>query len=99
MVVGACALGMGGDRPQSILIVDGTTYTVATSETSISGTPTLIGDAAKLFTIANTGKALTITTKPNAGAAFLPGEENAATIHAALKLGAAANGYDIMFLP
>ena len=62
----------------------GTTYTVATSETSIVGTPTLTGDAAKLFTIANTGKALTITTKPNPGTVFLPGEENAAANTAAL---------------
>ena len=63
---------------------DGTTYTVAASEASISGTPNLIGDAAKFFTIANTGKALTITTKPNAGTVFLPGEENAAANTAAL---------------
>lgn len=63
---------------------DGTTYTVATSEASIVGTPTLIGDAANLFTIANTGTTLTITTKPNAGGVFLPGEENAAANTAAL---------------
>ena len=63
---------------------DGTTYTVATSEASIVGTPTLVGNAAKHFTIANTGTALTITTKPNPGAVFLPGEENAAANSVAL---------------
>ena len=62
----------------------GTVYTVAASDASVSGTPTLVGDAANLFTVANTGTAITITAKPNAGGVFLPGEENAAANTAAL---------------
>lgn len=62
----------------------GTVYTVAVSDASVVGTPTLIGDAANLFTVANTGTAITITAKPNAGGTFLPGTENAAANTAAL---------------
>ena len=62
----------------------GTVYTVAVSDASVVGTPTLIGDAANLFTVANTGTAITITAKPNAGGMFLPGTENAAANTAAL---------------
>ncbi|MDO5319490.1 MAG: hypothetical protein Q4G65_12750 [bacterium] len=62
----------------------GTVYTVAESQTSVVGTPTLVGDAANLFTVANTGTAITITAKPNAGGVFLPGEENAAANTATL---------------
>ena len=62
----------------------GTVYTVAASDASVSGTPILTGDAANLFTVANTGTAITITAKPNAGGVFLPGEENAAANTAAL---------------
>ena len=62
----------------------GTVYTVAESQASVSGTPTLVGDAANLFTVANTGTAISITAKPNAGGVFLPGEENAAANTAAL---------------
>lgn len=41
----------------------GTVYTAATSVASIAGVPTPTGDAAMLFTVANTGSALTLTVK------------------------------------
>ena len=43
--------------------VGGTVYTAATSVASIAGVPTPTGDAAMLFTVANTGSALTLTVK------------------------------------
>ena len=44
-----------------VLLSPGSVYTVASSETSVFGTPELTGDAAAVFTVANTGTALTLT--------------------------------------
>lgn len=63
---------------------EGTVYTIAESQEAIVGTPILTGDAGSLFTIANTGTSVTITTKPNDGGAFLPGREYGAVNTAAL---------------
>ena len=47
----------------NLSLTAGTVYTAATSVVSIAGTPTPTGNAATLFTVANTGKALTLTVK------------------------------------
>ena len=47
-----------------VLLSPGSVYTVASSATGIFGTPELTGDAAAVFTVANTGTALTLTVKP-----------------------------------
>lgn len=57
---------------------DGKTYTIAKSDVGITGTPELTGDAANLFTVANTGTEVVITSKGGFVGGFLPGVENAA---------------------
>ena len=46
-----------------VLLSPGSTYTVATSSTGVVGMPELTGDAAAVFTVANTGTALILTVK------------------------------------
>ena len=73
-----------------VSLVPGTVYTVATSSSSISGTPVLTGDAETFFTVANTGTALTLTVKSGVivdvvnGWGLRQGAENAAANTAAV---------------
>ena len=73
----------------AISLSPGTTHTVATSSAGITGTPVPDGAAAPVFTVANTGNAITLTVKTGIidvvnDWGVQPGAENAAANTAAV---------------
>lgn len=92
--------GFGG-----ISLAAGTVHTVASSSVSITGTPVLSEDAARFFTLANTGTALTLTVKSGVidvvnDWGVQPGAANAAANTAAVAAHVAGLGNgDVLYVP
>ena len=92
--------GFGG-----ISLAAGTVHTVASSSVSITGTPVLSEDAARFFTLANTGTALTLTVKSGVidvvnDWGVQPGAANAVanTAAVAARVAGLGNG-DVLYVP